>query len=137
MALPHMRNQSRLAAAPYPKYSCVRDKCLKQLDAKCSHTPRDVGVCVCPLARMDVDVTPPPHHHPPPTLSKEALRAQGLDGAWVVAVEVWLCDGAAAGQAELGPGLPALGPAWGVRGSGWAVVHTPDKASDSIIRLHL
>lgn len=40
MALPHIRNQSRLAALLYPKCSCVRDKRLKWSDANRSHTAR-------------------------------------------------------------------------------------------------
>lgn len=68
---------------------------------------------------------------------QEAVMTQGVEGVWVVAVEVWLAVGHR-GSSQAQPwalGSPCAGERRGSR-SGSVMVHTPDKASDSIIGLH-
>lgn len=91
-----------------------------------------VGVCVCVCLSTgqedrELSTCDPPRR-------PQQARDWTIVGWWLWR-SGWLR--ATAGQAEHGLGVPAVGTAWGVHGSGSAVVHTPDKASDSIIRLHL
>lgn len=63
---------------------------------------------------------------------------QGVEGGWVVAVEVWLAMGHH-GSSQAQPQCTRWWEQPGERMGSWsgsAMVHTPDKASDSIIRLH-